>query len=150
MLWTLLACGASNPAPHAITEGAVCPTLEQVSVADPWSLPGTDEPGATDQHRTRVLTARPPWATRCVVQRLAGMDVGASCARSGATKADAEALFRSLAEDFRTCHAGWSLAEEADATTRDLVAERAGDLRFLRLRDTGEGWEVSVGAMPPG
>jgi hypothetical protein len=77
------------------------------------------------------------------------MDLGTSCAKVGASEAEAAALFATLSTDFRTCHADWVVSEDGDDSTRDVLAERGGDLRFVRLRAGGaSGWEVSIGAMP--
>lgn len=170
-MWTLilLACGSVEPAdppepasatppeeaappaaaPEPASTESVCARLDSLSVADPWALPGTDEPGATDEVRTRVLADTADWATRCTVNRMGSMDVGPSCALSGVDEAKATAVYQHLEADFRACHTGWMLMDESDDTTREVVAEKDGAIRFVRVRNNGErGWEVSIGAMP--
>lgn len=154
-LW-LAACGggAADPAPVAVgarspVEGTVCDQLVALTTGDPWALPGRDLPGADDVTRTRALDLAPAWADGCTVNRLGGMDVGPSCAATRATPEAAAAVHAPLEEEFRACHAGWTLTDESGGTTRELVAERGTELHFLRLRQEADGaWRVSVGAMP--
>lgn len=146
MLWLLSACFLAPAPPPAL---APCTTLDALSVEDPWALPGTDEPGATDALRTRRLDRKPAWASRCLVRRLGGLDVGPSCVAEGLSPAEADALYGRLVTAFEGCHEGWSLSDTSDAETRELLAERGPQLRFVRARSLGErGWEVSIGAMP--
>ena len=153
LLFLFLACSqapdSAEPVAVRVAAGEVCTQLDAVSVSDLWGLPGRDEPGATDEVRIRVLAGHPDWATRCTVNRMGGMDVGPSCELTGATQTQAEAVYAAVERDFRSCHAGWMLMDEADETTREVVAEKDGAIRFVRIRDNAErGWQVSIGAMP--
>lgn len=137
-----------SPAPRPLP-GTVCAQLEALTAGDPWALPGEDLPGADDTTRTRALVDAPAWADGCTVNRLGGMDVGPSCVKTLASREEAMAIHARIEEDFRACHAGWTLTDESVGAARELVAESATDLHFLRLRDNDRGgWQVAVGAMP--
>ncbi len=129
--------------------GTLCEQLAALTTKDPWKLPGVEHPGASEARRNRLLSSVMSWADVCSVQRLGGMDVGVSCARSGLDRDGANALFERIEAGFLDCHGKWTLQDASEGTSREWVAEQGNGLRFLRVREQPErGWQVSTGAMP--
>ena len=122
--------------------GDVCQQLATYEVADPWALEGIEDARVASVMRNRTLLDTMAFAQTCEASKF-GIDLGASCSLPVADGAAAHAVFDPMAEQFRTCNAGWEISEYPSGDDISLYAVKDGRTRTLAIsHEVLAGWSV--------